>query len=85
MGATSILPKVGLGLRQNLTGSDFDSSFDFIGTRYETTASSDDTTFLANAGVDVKNGNFTFGVQYNGEFGSDQQQHGGSLTFKYEF
>ncbi len=78
-------PSVGLGLRQNLTGSDVDTTTEIFGTRYENVASSDDTTFTANAGVEWQRDALSISLNYNGEYGSDQQSHRGSLLFKYEF
>ncbi len=85
VGTGALSPSIGIGLRQNLTGSGIDSSVDMFGSRFETTANSDSTTFLANAGLEYSSGNFTFSVDYSGGFGSEQQSHTGSLQVIYHF
>ncbi len=73
------------GVRQNLSGSDIDSDFRLLGSDYSTRSSSDDTTLLASAGLEWTKNNFSLSVQYNGEYGSSQQFHGGAISFKYHF
>ncbi len=85
VGNSVLSPSLGAGIRQNLTGSDIDSSFDMFGTNFETQVSSDDTTFLANAGLQWTKKNFTVSADYEGEFGSEQTSHTGSLNFTYKF
>ncbi len=80
-----IAPTLGVGVRQHLTDSDVDSSIDFSGTRYDTTLSSDDTTFLAKAGLEWTYDQLTLGAYYDGEYGSDQQTHTGSIKVLYRF
>ncbi len=75
----------GAGVRQNLSGSDIDSDFRVLGSDYSTRASQDDTTFLADAGVEWTVGNFSLSAEYSGEYGASQQSHMGSVNFKFRF
>ncbi len=81
--AISLLASV--GLRQNLSGSDIESDFRLLGGDYSTRTSADDTTFTASIGTQWTKNNFSISAEYNGEYGSEQQIHGGSIEFKYHF
>ncbi len=81
----TLTPTAGIGIRQNLTGADFDSSVQTLGTSFDAVVSEDDTTFLANVGIEWKNGAFSVGVSYDGEYGSNQKSHSGNVRFKLEF
>ncbi len=81
--AISLLASV--GLRQNLSGSDIESDFRLLGGDYSTRTSADDTTFTASIGTQWTKNNFSISAEYNGEYGSEQQIHGGSVEFKYHF
>ncbi len=85
LSSSTLSPSVGVGIRQNLTASDIDASYDLLNTRFDTTVSSDDTTFLANAGLKWTKDNFTVSADYEGEFGNEQTSHTGSLNFTYKF
>ncbi len=85
LGSSFLSPSVGVGVRQNLTGSDIDASYDLFNNRYETQVSSDDTTFLVDAGLEWTKNNFSISAKYEGELGSEQQSHSGSVNFKYMF
>ncbi len=81
----ALIPNLGIGIRQNLTGSDVKSVTELLGSNYEAISSSDETTFLIDAGLMYSSGNFSIGAQYSGEFGSEQQNHTGSLQAIYRF
>ncbi len=81
----TIKPHLGIGIRQNLTGADIDSSFELFGSRYDTEVSTDATSFLANAGLEWTNGTCSLGLYYDGAFGEDQVSHTGTLKFVYKF
>ncbi len=85
MNDSLLVPSVGVGIRQNLTGSDIDSAYDLLGATERAIVSTDSTTFLVNAGLEWTSGNFTIGAFYDGGFGSDQQSHTGSLQAIYRF
>ncbi len=78
-------PFVSVGIRQNLTGNAMESGITFMDTRFITEATPDLTTFIASAGLEWIYGNFSVSANYNGAFGSDNQNHGGSLNFSYSF
>ncbi len=81
----TLRPSAGLGIRQNLTGSDFDSSVQALGSSFDTVVTEDDTTFLTNLGLEWQKGNFSMGISYSGGYGSEQQSHSGNVKFRYEF
>ncbi len=85
--ASAVLsPSLGIGLRQNLTGSDIETNVAIgSGASFESTASEDDTTFTTTAGLEWRNDSFTLGAYYDGAYGSQQQYHSGSLKFVYKF
>ncbi len=85
MNNSLLVPSLGVGIRQNLSGNDIDSKYEFLGVSEKTTVSTDSTTFLVNAGLEWTSGNFTIGAFYDGGFGSDQQSHTGSLQAIYRF
>ncbi len=78
-------PSAGLGIRQNLTGSDFDSSVQVLGSSFDTVVSEDNTTFLTNLGLEWQNNSFSLGLSYSGAYGSEQKSHSASVNFKLEF
>ncbi len=75
----------GVGLRQKLTGDDFENDFHLLGYDYTTQASEDDSTFLANLGFEVNKNNHTLRFNYNAEFGSEQEVHSGNVMWTYKF
>ncbi len=81
----TITPSVNVGIRQNLTGSDIESTFELLSSRFKTEASTDSTTFLTNAGIEWNYNDFSVSVNYDGNFGSEQQSHKASLNFEYKF
>ncbi len=80
-----IAPSLGVGVSQSLTGSHIDSTLEFVGTRTRTEADIDGTSFVAKAGLKWTYGNFSVSANYNGTMGSNNQNHGGSLNFIYDF
>ncbi len=78
-------PSAGLGLRQNVTSSDFDSTVEIFGSSFASSVSDNDTSFITNAGLEWVNGNFSVGVNYDGDFGSEEVSHTASVKFRYEF
>ncbi len=81
----TLTPSAALGIRQNLTGSDFDSSVSVLGGTFDTVASEDDTTFLFNTGLEWNKENFSLGIYYDGAYGSQQSSHSANVKFKLEF
>ncbi len=73
------------GIRQNLSGSDVDSDFRTFGTEYSTRSNADDTTFLTDFGLEWSKNNFSLNLNYNGEYGSEQQMHNVSIQSKFMF
>ncbi len=78
-------PFVSVGIRQNLTANKMESSMTFFDTRFITESTPDLTTFITSAGLEWTHDKFTVSANYNGAFGSDNQNHGGSLSFSYKF
>ncbi len=81
----TLTPSAGIGIRQNITGSDIDSSLTFAGSSFDSVAHEDDTTFLFNTGLEWNKENFTLGLYYDGAYGSDQKSHTANVKFKLEF
>ncbi len=75
----------GAGLRQNLTGNEIDSKFSVFGGNYETRATEDNSTVLANLGIEYKKNNLSAKLSYGGAYGSKQAKHTGNLLVKYAF
>ncbi len=75
----------GLGLNQKLSSNDIETGVRMLGTSFTTSYTKDSTAFLANTGIEYQKGNFAISVNYNGEYGSVQQVHTGSLNLKLMF
>ncbi len=75
----------GLGLRQTLTNGKIDTSFKMLGSNYTATGTEDVTTFLVDAGVEYNWDIISISLNYEGGFGYDQTNHGGTLQLKFEF
>ncbi len=82
---SDIALNVGLGVRQNLTANDIESRFQTLGNSYTTSATADNTTFLADIGLEYNMGDVSVIFKYNGEYGDNQVMHGGSLTLSFDF
>ncbi len=80
-----LLPSISMGLRQSLTGNDFDSRYVMSGIADVATVNMDDTSFTTNAELNWNYNDFTIGASYNGEFGSTQQSHTAGVKFIYSF
>ncbi len=78
-------PFVSVGIRQNLTGNAMKSGMTFMDTQFITESTPDLTTFITSVGLEWIYGDFSVKVNYNGAFGSDNQNHGGSLNFNWSF
>ncbi len=64
------------------------SKIQFTGTGTEAeldTKMMDYFTYGGTAGIEFGNGNFSVGVNYNGQFGAESSAHGVFGTFRYEF
>ncbi len=75
----------GLGLRQKLDNDEIETSVQMLGSSYTTRHTEDATTFLASTGLEYGKGDFSVSLDYDGEYGSDQQVHTGSLNFRLHF
>ena len=78
-------PSAGVGVRQNLTGNEMDSELAFVGQNFKTQTTEDETSIIANAGIEWTKGRSSFGLIYDGAYGDDQTSHVGRLMFKYDF
>ncbi len=82
---SGIALNVGVGVRQSLTADDIESKFRTLGNRYTASATSDNTTFLADIGLGYNFGHVYISLKYNGEYGDNQVMHGGNLNLSFDF
>ncbi len=75
----------GLGLRQKLGNNDSETDLRALGSSYTNRYTEDSTSVLASAGIEFTKDNFSVSLDYNGEYGSDQKVHTGSLNFSFRF
>ncbi len=74
-----------LGLRQNLSGSNFESTLNTLGNDYTTRSTEDITTYLTSIGIEYRKDNFSVSLNYDGAYGIAQAKHGGKMMIKLEF
>ncbi len=75
----------GLGLRQNLSGTDIKTQFTTLGNSYTTTSTEDMTTWLAQASLTYSNNNFSISLNYEGNYGVKQTVHSGNVMVRIDF
>ncbi len=76
---------IGLGLRQNLTSNNMETSFSALGNSYTARTREDNTTFITDIGVAYTIGAVSIGLNYNGDYGYHQTVHGGEVVFTFDF
>ncbi len=84
----SIKPLVDLNIAPMAGDVKAKSKIQFTGTGTEAeldTKMMDYFTYGGTAGIEFGNGNFSVGVNYNGQFGAESSAHGVFGTFRYEF
>ncbi len=74
-----------LGARVNLTDDEIENSFRLLGDNFTTISTEDRTTATTNLGVELKEGDISIGLNYDGAYGSNQKVHSGRISFKYDF